>query len=658
MGRSTSVLWLATIAAGVALSGVAVAAQVTWTGAVNGTWDTSTANWTGAASTFTTGDDVTFNDSGATGGITVVAGGVSPASTTVDNGSLAFTINGTISGSGGLTKSGSGSLTMQGTSSFSGGTVVSGGTLILAGGGGASGNVRGSMTINAGATVQANSLASWGFGFGNGSQAVSSVAVNAGTIDFGGTIYDSGGWSVATATLTGGTISGTTFDWFNGQTNTPTLATLADATTSTVSSGFNLRLNSNNLTIDVADGAAADDLVISGDIKGGGIYSPNQANGITKTGAGRLVLSGGGNDFTGGTVVNAGTLALTAGGQNAGKIRGALTINAGATVQASTDWAMGWSLTNNGTTVSTIAVNGGTLEFTGGTNTGGMQASTMTLTGGTVSGSTFHWYNGITSNPSLVTQASTASSVVSSGFRLRLNGGSLTLDVADGAAADDLLISGVIWSSDVSGLVKTGAGLARLSQANTYQGDTTVSAGTLAVDGSLGSVGALTLNGGTLAGTGTIGQAATAAGGVIAPGNQAGTLTFTNGLTIASGSTAFSFDLDPTNQTVGGGVNDLVVAAGGLTLDGILNVTAIGGGDFTSVPDNTTWRLFNYTGNFTDLGLSLGALPAVGAGRSYQINTATAGQVSITVVPEPSALAAVGVAVVSAAAARRWRRRS
>lgn len=461
------------------------AATVTWTGAVNGTWDTTTANWTGDASTFTTGDTVTFSDSASTGSITVVGGGVSPATTSVTNDALAYTINGNVAGSGGLTKSGSGTLTMRGASSFTGGTVVNGGTVVLAGGGGASGNIRGSLTVNAGATVQANTVSSWGFGFGNSSQAVSSVAVNGGTVNFGGTIYNDGGWSVATATLAAGTISGTTFDWFNGQTNTPTLATLASATSSTISSGFNLRLNSNNLTIDVADGAATDDLVISGDIKGGGPFSPGQANGIVKTGAGRLVLSGSGNDFTGGTIVNAGTLTLTAGGQNAGKIRGALTINAGATVQASTAWGMGWSLTDNGTTVSTIAVNGGTLEFTGVDNAGGMQASTMTLTGGTVSGRNFDWYNGITSTPSLITQPSAVSSVVSSGFRLRLNGGSLTLNVADGAAADDLVISGVIWDpiGNSGGLSKTGAGLARLTGVNAYTGNTAVLAGTLAVDG-------------------------------------------------------------------------------------------------------------------------------------------------------------------------------
>ena len=42
------------------------------------------------------------------------------------------------------------------------------------------------------------------------------------------------------------------------------------------------------------------------------------------------------------------------------------------------------------------------------------------MTGGTISGSQPDWYNGITSTPSLVTNASTTTAVVSSGFNLRL----------------------------------------------------------------------------------------------------------------------------------------------------------------------------------------------------------------------------------------------
>jgi hypothetical protein len=85
-------------------------------------------------------------------------------------------------------------------------------------------------------------------------------------------------------------------------------------------------------------------------------------------------------------------------------------------------------------------------------------------------------------------------------------------------------------------------------------------------------------------------------------------------------------------------------------LDGVLNVSAIGGGDFTAVPNGTSWRLFDYSGGtFTSGGLSLNSLPSLGAGRSYQIDTSTTGSVNLIVVPEPGALALLGMGVVTVA---------
>ncbi|MFN0080161.1 MAG: hypothetical protein ACKVY0_27160 [Prosthecobacter sp.] len=58
----------------------AQAGTVLWTGGTDGNWDTSTANWSGAA-TYTDGDIVQFGDTG--GGnlsISVLAAGVSPLS--------------------------------------------------------------------------------------------------------------------------------------------------------------------------------------------------------------------------------------------------------------------------------------------------------------------------------------------------------------------------------------------------------------------------------------------------------------------------------------------------------------------------------------------------------------------------------------------------
>lgn len=64
-----------------------------------------------------------------------------------------------------------------------------------------------------------------------------------------------------------------------------------------------------------------------------------------------------------------------------------------------------------------------------------------------------------------------------------------------------------------------------LSGTNTYGGGTVVSAGTLAVSGSIGAVSVQ--NGGTLQGNGTV-AAITLAGGTLSPGNSPGTLVGTS----------------------------------------------------------------------------------------------------------------------------------
>jgi autotransporter-associated beta strand protein len=204
------------------------------------------------------------------------------------------------------------------------------------------------------------------------------------------------------------------------------------------------------------------------------------------------------------------------------------------------------------------------------------------------------------------------------------------------------------------GLTKLGSGTLTLSTVNSYTGPTAINAGLLAINGSVpGAVNVA--NSATLGGNGTIGGLVTVAGGgILAPGTSPGTLTMTSGLSLAD-SSILNYELVATDTTVGGGINDLTVVTGNFTLDGILNVA--GTGDFTTVADFTTWRLFNYSGGtFTDGGLTLGTLPAVGsAGRYFQIDTATPGQVNLVIVPEPGAIAlvAIGLAIAGWHVSRR-----
>ncbi|MEA3210849.1 MAG: fibronectin-binding autotransporter adhesin [Chthoniobacter sp.] len=107
----------------------ALASSVTWTGATNGTWDTTTTNWS-APGTYADGNQVLFNDSGSNK--TITGGPVSPQSITVNNTvgnnySIANNITGPVIG--GLAKSGNGTLILTGANTISGPINVTGGTL-------------------------------------------------------------------------------------------------------------------------------------------------------------------------------------------------------------------------------------------------------------------------------------------------------------------------------------------------------------------------------------------------------------------------------------------------------------------------------------------------------------------------------------------------
>jgi autotransporter-associated beta strand protein len=113
-----------------------------------------------------------------------------------------------------------------------------------------------------------------------------------------------------------------------------------------------------------------------------------------------------------------------------------------------------------------------------------------------------------------------------------------TVDVADGSAEVDAVLSGVL--SGAGGMVKAGEGTLSISGPNTYTGGTVVSAGTLLVDGdSSAATGPVAVNsGGTLGGTGTVGGATSVnAGAFLAPGTSIGMLTFDDQLTLQPGST-------------------------------------------------------------------------------------------------------------------------
>jgi rhamnogalacturonan endolyase len=198
--------------------------------------------------------------------------------------------------------------------------------------------------------------------------------------------------------------------------------------------------------------------------------------------------------------------------------------------------------------------------------------------------------------------------------------------------------AGYIGNSGVTSLIKVGTGTLTLSGTNSYSGGTTVSSGILLVNNTNGSAsgsGTVAVNsGGTLGGTGIISGAVTVQnGGALAPGNPLGTLTVSNNLTLAAGSTTF-VQVQHSPLT-----NNAVKISGTLIEGGTLNVTDLGIGTLTS---GDSFKVFNagvYSGAFTDF-----VLPPLGSNLAWKTSTLSgSGVISVVPLSPPPAIGKVRI---------------
>ena len=271
-------------------------------------------------------------------------------------------------------------------------------------------------------------------------------------------------------------------------------------------------------------------------------------------------------------------------------------------------------------------VDGGTVD---NTIQSWVAGATVNLTGSTMSGTgTYHI---ISSGFNSIDSATT--STISSNLQIRKDYGSsdLSIDVGDGAAATDLLISGNIGEVLAAGVTKYGLGTMVLSGTNTYTGGTRIDAGTLTLGhatDTLANTGAINVNGGTLAlgtNTDTVGAVTLTSGSIT--GSGAGTLTGSS-YGVQSGSvsaklggsgvaltktTAGTVTLTGTNTYTGAtNVNDGTLVINGNISTSSLTTVAVGatlGGSGTvgKAIINGTLAVGNSPGqmNFTDtLGLN------------------------------------------------------
>ena len=357
--------------------------------------------------------------------------------------------------------------------------------------------------------------------------------------------------------------------------------------------------------------------VYAGTIANAGTFAYNssaiQTNSGIMSGAGKLVVNGPGtltlaalNTFSGSSTVNGGVLQLNAGGA-AGAIFNVLTINPGATVNALTTDALGYT---TGTCVTNITISGGTFNI--GLNGNEGFFATLNLMGGTFSstgGGGFNTSNNVV-NDSINTFATNIVSTISAPVVLR--GFNLTYTVAAGTVPNgiDLVASGVHSISGGNGvLVKAGPGAMAMTAVNTFNGGLIVSNGTFNVNGG-GS-----LNSGNFGGFITnlaiinfnITNSQTISGAIYGTGaisnNASGTLSF-SGASPFSGATMIN--AGRFIGITGGSISNspLTIAAGatnGVQLAGF-------GGQFTST--NLTFGAGAYMDfNFNNIVLSAGTPP-------------------------------------------------
>ena len=259
---------------------------------------------------------------------------------------------------------------------------------------------------------------------------------------------------------------------------------------------------------------------------------------------------------------------------------------------------------------------------------------------------------GATNQPSdggaLVLGSPSADSLVDYKSNLSLGTGAQFIDAwnPNNNAGNVARISGTIGSGAGGSFTKVGLGTLELTAANTYNGGTTVEAGTLLLNnlsGSASGSGSITVQtGGILGGTGTAnlltGNMVTInAGGTLAPGASVGTLTI-NGDVVIDGTL---------ENEVSGSSTDLLAISGDLTLGSgsVLDLV----GSFDGVTDYT---IATFTGNLT------GTFGTINGLNDYEIlYGANSISLSLAPVPEPSSIMMLGLGLLGLVGRSRSRRR-
>jgi len=249
-------------------------------------------------------------------------------------------------------------------------------------------------------------------------------------------------------------------------------------------------------------------------------------------GNGSLIKSGNGvlklqapSSYSAGTTIHSGTVSISGRSADNGGFTsigtGPVTLHRGATLISANDWSTGneWNSGN----IGKLTIHAGgtwTISHVGNTLRNGLE-----INGGTINGlGANNDWGGLYLRSTSITAAANEVSTIAVDTVLN------TTTPMDVGASGTLIYSGPIRNrvSAIGALTKSGSGTLILGAVNTYTGATSITAGTLCVNGSITSA-TNAASGAVLAGMGTIhGAISIANGGTLAPGSPTqaiGTLT-------------------------------------------------------------------------------------------------------------------------------------
>jgi autotransporter-associated beta strand protein len=648
---------LALVALGAGASQVQ-AASATWSGATSGSWATTvTGNWTGGAvaGSLTVGNTdtatfasnvnpaVTLNQYLQIGGITfdtanagafVISGGTLGLSTSTYTGaaakvyvSSAVTAAETINSPMVLRNSG--------TFSFVNDAISTNGTLNIGGPLSSSatisqlvlgGNNTGNNTISGGISVSATPIAKTGTG----------TWIISGTNTFGTLTSGSTGLSGGLLILSGSNISSGPTTIYSGTLQVGNGGTLGNLPSGTVTNNASLVFN------------RSDALTVASLISGTGA--------LTQAGAGNLTLTAG-NTYSGGTIINSGTLTLGATGVLASS--SAITLNGGALWASVTNIALSNPLSVSADSVIHTADTAGSLLTLSGTISGSSKLGVNFHNGGSVAlTSDLSHFNGtlslvnsgtlsfLSGTTVIATGTNTTLDLGSAGTVVSTFGGShpILFGALQGGTGAQLLgtttaasavitysIGSLGLSSTFGGIIGNGSGTGSstaltltggnliLAGANTYTGATAINSGTLQI-GNSGTTGSLSASS-AITNNGTL--VFNRSNAVVEGTDFASTISGTGGLTQA-GSGVLTLG---GNNTYTGATS---VTGGTLTLNGTLaaaSAVSVSGATLAGSGTATGTVAVN-GGTINGTGLKLGAATFTGA--STLAGTSTVSSIGIS----------------------------